>query len=356
MRSWQLFAIVLLACGTVVALEPDIELDLVIEDNAGGMQVLTFGVDSVATDTLDEILGEEELPPFPPSGVFEARFIGDDINLPKLGQGTYKDYRPNLLTIDSTMVFELKYQVGTGSSIKIKWNWPEGATAVLQDLFGGVSVNKEMYGNDSLTVDNPDALNKLKMTATISSTVPVELAHFNAEIIQDQVVLRWRTESESNNLGFEVQKSTDEQVYATIGFVPGAGTTTIAQNYTFKDDIAPGETMYYRLKQTDTDGTYHYSKVVRVFVAPPGACKLEQNYPNPFNPQTFIEYSLPTADFVNISIYNLRGEKIKDLVSRRFDSGYHCIQFDAKGLASGIYFYVMATQTFTDTKRMILLP
>ena len=131
---WTFTMLFLLMTRTAFTQSPAVDLAIIVTDNAGGQRELRFGLDSTATINLDGNLGEEELPPFPPPGVFEALFVGDDISLPGLGQGTFRDYLPS------------------------------NVSGVLQDLLGGIVINKPMLGRDSLTVAIPGALNKLKMT------------------------------------------------------------------------------------------------------------------------------------------------------------------------------------------------
>ena len=83
--------------------------------------------------------------------------------------------------------------------------------------------------------------------------------------------------------------------------------------------------------------------------------ELEQNYPNPFNPSTTIRYALPEASTVKISVYNVMGEKVSDLVDAFEDEGYHEVNFNAANLASGIYIYRIEAGSFTATKKMQLL-
>jgi hypothetical protein len=82
---------------------------------------------------------------------------------------------------------------------------------------------------------------------------------------------------------------------------------------------------------------------------------LDQNYPNPFNPLTIISYQLPTANDVELSIYNLLGEKIVTLVSERKAAGVHHTEWDASGFASGIYYYQIRSGDIRAVKKMILL-
>ncbi len=80
-------------------------------------------MDSTATDGIDSHLGEEELPPVPPSGVFDVRFIGHDIGI-NLGEGVLKDYRYGKSNFVGVKIHELKYQPGRGSNITFIWNFP----------------------------------------------------------------------------------------------------------------------------------------------------------------------------------------------------------------------------------------
>jgi len=84
--------------------------------------------------------------------------------------------------------------------------------------------------------------------------------------------------------------------------------------------------------------------------------KLNQNYPNPFNPSTIISYQLPITSDVDLSIYNLLGQKVATLVSEKQDSGIYSLEWNAYGFASGVYFYkLQTTQGFIETKKLILM-
>jgi hypothetical protein len=87
----------------------------------------------------------------------------------------------------------------------------------------------------------------------------------------------------------------------------------------------------------------------------PSTYFLSQNYPNPFNPSTVIKYQVPQNSFVNISVYDLLGNKISTLVNQDKAAGSYELKFDASNLPSGIYFYTIQTGSFTQTKKMILM-
>ena len=87
----------------------------------------------------------------------------------------------------------------------------------------------------------------------------------------------------------------------------------------------------------------------------PESFTLSQNYPNPFNPSTIITYSLPNSGLVHLEIYDITGQRIKALVNEVKEAGTHEINFNAKGLASGVYFYRIQFGSKVETKSMLLL-
>jgi flagellar hook assembly protein FlgD len=92
----------------------------------------------------------------------------------------------------------------------------------------------------------------------------------------------------------------------------------------------------------------------------PAITELIGNYPNPFNPETVIKYGLKTDTKVLLEIYNLRGQKVKTLINDSQSAGYHQITWNGrdktgKQTASGVYFYIMKTDNFEKTRKMILL-
>lgn len=188
--------------------------------------------------------------------------------------------------------------------------------------------------------------------------IPVELVSFTAAVDKGNVTLFWQTSTEKNNSGFEIQRRFDAG-YESIGFVPGFGTTTERQYYSYVDTrVNPGN-YYYRLKQIDLDGTIAYSEEIIIEVSSPELFALEQNYPNPFNPTTIIGFSLATDSKVSLKIFNALGQEVNSIVNGNMTSGFHEIAFDASEFNSGVYFYrIDATgidgQNFTQVRKMIL--
>jgi hypothetical protein len=91
------------------------------------------------------------------------------------------------------------------------------------------------------------------------------------------------------------------------------------------------------------------------FTKNPTIFSLSQNYPNPFNPITIINYELPITNYVELSIYNLLGQKVTTVVSERQKAGHYQVQWDAQDFGSGIYYYKIEAGDFVDVKKMILL-
>jgi spore germination protein YaaH len=87
----------------------------------------------------------------------------------------------------------------------------------------------------------------------------------------------------------------------------------------------------------------------------PSSFKLEQNYPNPFNNSTVIEYHLPENSHVKITLYDVLGRVVKVLLDERKNPGWHRLYFSADGLPSGVYFYKLQADNFTDVKKMVIV-
>jgi hypothetical protein len=202
----------------------------------------------------------------------------------------------------------------------------------------------------------------------VEAVVPVQLASFTAQALAGQCVsLEWQTLSETNNYGFEVQRSSHAEgaSFVTIGgsFVPGQGTTLVPHQYGYIDSSAGGGAQYYRLLQLDLDGSVHAShsilidNVTCVSETEPTSCLLLQNYPNPFNPVTTIGYRVSGAGYreVRLAVYDLLGREVTALVDEKKEPGSYEVRFDGSNLASGVYLYRLQTGEFVQTRRLLLM-
>jgi hypothetical protein len=228
-----------------------------------------------------------------------------------------------------------------------EWDWTQAGTKPAQlavnDFFGAT-------GTDEMYIDD------YRMDNTLPPIIPVELTSFAANVNNNgQVVLNWETATELNNLMFEIERKSEGSEFHTIGYVNGAGTTTLPQQYSYLDATVNTGTYSYRLKNVDYDGRYYFSDAVEVDVKGPLTFALEQNYPNPFNPTTNIKFSVPETGNIKLAVYNIVGEQVAVLVDGFTEAGFYNVTFDAASLPSGIYLYKLQSANSVETKKMMLL-
>lgn len=356
-----------LFCITFAFGQAVVDIPLSASDGSATIQ-LAVGLDLTATNCLDPTLGESDLPPFPPQGVFEFRFdlqpaCGDALS-------SYKDYRapgdPPAFPYTGTIEHTIWWQVSSPSlDINISYNLPPNSAMRIQDQLGGVLINLGPYtGIGVATIPGAftSSLNHAYLYMDYTDITPVELTSFTAMATGQEVLLNWRTATEVNNRGFDIERQlTAGSQWDNIGFVAGNGTTTVPQTYSYTDKNVPSGSYSYRLKQIDFNGTYSYSNIVNIKVGDiPDQYSLSQNYPNPFNPTTIIKYQVPKTSFVTIKIYNLVGQEVRTLFSGQVQQGTYAVEWnglnnDGIHLSSGTYIYRIVSQEFTQSKKMILI-
>lgn len=199
------------------------------------------------------------------------------------------------------------------------------------------------------------SLNYFDNIEFIHNVVPVELTSFSAVSVKGGVQLEWATATETNNKGFEVQRSADRKVYTTVGFINGKGTTTAQQEYKYVDVMTTSGKYFYRLRQVDFDGTSKFSKVVETAGITPVAFELSQNFPNPFNPTTNIKFAVANTQQVTLKVFNVLGKEVATLVNEKKEAGTYSVDFSAVNLASGTYIYRLQAGAFVQTKKMVVL-
>jgi hypothetical protein len=182
----------------------------------------------------------------------------------------------------------------------------------------------------------------------------VELTNFTARIVNGKTLLEWTTVTETNNLGFELERKLAEKDWVTIGFVEGQGTTSETQNYRFSDKGIAG-ILHYRLKQIDYDGSITFSDEIEVNGVSVSTLQLEQNYPNPFNPATIINYQLGNDGFVNLKVFDLLGEEVAVVIDEYQIAGNYSITFNGNDLPGGMYVYQLNSGNYSESKKMLLI-
>lgn len=184
----------------------------------------------------------------------------------------------------------------------------------------------------------------------------VEMLDYTVSQSNGEIHLDWATASENGNDFFEVYRNGQK-----VAQIDGAGFADGRTNYEWVDrNVTPRQVYSYELMTQDINGIRRShgvrtieaglfnSAVITEFA-------LNQNYPNPFNPTTAISFDVPEASDVTLTVVNALGIEVAKLVNGRVEAGSHTVQFDASGLPTGIYFYVMKAGAFSSTQKMLLL-
>ncbi len=251
---------------------------------------------------------------------------------------------PNYLTIDTAGGFVYWSEIGTPRIRK-------------------ATVSGDSPETLPIIVSHPTGI---RFVSQNEAALPVELTAFTISAIDNGATLAWKTETEVNNYGFEIEKSRIQdtevrsqkkaETWDNVGFVEGNGTTNAPKEYSFTDKNITTGKYSYRLKQIDLDGKFAYSQTVEVEIGSlPNEFALMQNYPNPFNPTTMISYQIPVNSNVSLKVYDAIGREVATLVNEVKEAGYYSATFDAAGLSSGIYFAKLQSGETVRLKKMIML-
>lgn len=179
------------------------------------------------------------------------------------------------------------------------------------------------------------------------NVVSVELSDFTGTTLSDNILLNWKTLSETNNLYFLILRREDDQsLFERIpdAVIAGKGTTLLEHFYSYRDEnIQPGIQYFYQLQQVDYDGSSTFYGPIEVTAVAPETYNVLMNYPNPFNPNTIIRYRVNKTARLSVDIYNLRGVPVRNLLNCEQSAGVHEIQWDGRNkqgqaVPSGIYF------------------
>ncbi len=177
--------------------------------------------------------------------------------------------------------------------------------------------------------------------------LPIELLSFVATPVNGVVDLRWTTASESNNDYFTVERSKDGLVWEDIIYVDGAGNSSSMLSYSSEDNSPYSGTSFYRLKQTDFDGSYSYSDIRMV--------RLEDGeedvliYPNP-NTNGELNVALNGLENAELSIIDLNGKLV---FNKNYEASSQLIRLN-HNLSAGIYMLTIKSEYNTITKKLVV--
>ena len=206
-------------------------------------------------------------------------------------------------------------------------------------------------------------------------TLPVELSAFTAEIKDGAVLVKWTTQSETDHLGFIIQRAEqgthraqsdwrDIASYESDKALQGIGNTSHQREYEYLDpNVISGRQYLYRLASVAVNGAVEHSRAISINYDPqiPTDYALYQAYPNPFNPVTTIRFDLAKSCTVNLFVTDITGKQVRTLMYQMQNAGSHSVTWDGADhqghrAASGVYFITMKTsQGHVFTRKVLLL-
>jgi hypothetical protein len=241
-----------------------------------------------------------------------------------------------------------------------------GQDATITLTLDATNLAEDTYEADILIDTNAPASPSIvvPLVFDVDVSYPVELSTFEARADGRDVLLTWRTESETNNAGFEVQlaplegdEAEAEGAFRAVGYVEGRGTTSDPQAYRFRArDLTPGP-YRLRLKQIDFDGTSAFSPVVEATVGLGGAYVLDPLFPNPVaQGRATVRFGVEDARPVTVALFDAMGRRVRTLYQGTPDAGRLTVTtLRTDGLASGVYFVRLVGDGFQATRRLTVV-
>jgi len=183
--------------------------------------------------------------------------------------------------------------------------------------------------------------------------LPVELTDFNAKCSDEQVKLNWSTASETNNDYFTLEKSTDNLNFEKIATINGAGTKNSVSNYTYSDEVQNHDgTAYYRLSQTDYDGTKNILETRAVTCSESTSGNISI-YPNPATDVVYISLNEETDDNMIVNIYNLFGDNVYTETLKTI-KGKNTFAINSSNFKQGIYSIIIDHSRYSKSEKLLI--
>jgi hypothetical protein len=234
-----------------------------------------------------------------------------------------------------TRIVEAEYFIdtdpGLGNGTPLSITTPTDLITITPSISTPVLANGDHY----LFIRTKDILGKWSLFEPqlfqVDVTLPIELYEFKAIPTKaGQVKLQWKTVTETNNDFFTVEHSTQGTEFTAIFKIPGAGTTTHATQYEKLHTTPASGVNYYRLKQTDVDGTSQILKVVSVTL---GLTTGTLVYPNPIDNTWYVKFSGRAGDSRLLEVFDLTGRKLKEYQIQ----GEQITELTRQGILNGTY-------------------
>ena len=214
---------------------------------------------------------------------------------------------------------------------------------------------REMTGDELNEATMRVGYTELAATALAAgSSFPVAFRYFEGEVKSERAFLRWETSREENNRGFSIEHSRDGLAFQAVGYVEGAGTSTVARAYAFRTPVVETGRHHYRLRQEDYDGGFTYSKRIELFNGLSGTHSWSI-YPNPLRERAFINLEVMRQQPVLVTVWDQQGRKVRTLFKGDMEPHLrYQFPFDAGSLAPGTYIIRAEGADFRDSHKVQL--
>ena len=219
--------------------------------------------------------------------------------------------------------------------------------------YSGSVVNLRFRG-----ITGPGATSDMALDdISVGTAFPIELLDFSARLDEEmRVALAWITASEVDNNFFTVERSADGLRFEELAVVDGAGTSHEMRSYETLDRRPFTGNNYYRLRQTDFNGSAMYSDVVEIFVPWRGtqSAQLSQPYPDPFTDRFRMDLNLESTALVRVDLLNNLGQVVQQIPPAKQEAGWNALHVDASGLPAGIYHIRVTGYDFVLMRKAVL--
>ena len=207
----------------------------------------------------------------------------------------------------------------------------------------------------TVTATDPGSLSvstTFSLSVNASAPMPVRLVRFVAQrLASGGVGLDWETSLEQNTAWFDVQRSWNALEFGNLGRVQATGESTQTQRYAFLDEATPAQTVYYRLRTVDKDGSFAYSSIVSVAVDKP--VLLVTILGNPTRGKIQALVNSPLAQSLQISVLSASGREVYRQVAR-VSQGQTSIEINTANLTAGLYQFVVSDGSDRHVKRVLI--
>ncbi|MPL94163.1 hypothetical protein SDC9_40311 [bioreactor metagenome] len=271
-----------------------------------------------------------------------------------------------IIIVSGNLVINGKIEASNGGSITISGNVTVTGDVVFDnngtinlgsghldvggDLIGGSGC--DITGTGVVDIGGTNTFDTTpSASVTVNSGLPVTLIGFSAEYNSGEVLVAWTTASETNNASFTIERSNDQRFWEEIATVPGAGNSNAVVNYSITDAEPLSGDNYYRLTQTDFDGTMEVFDPV--YVSCSNTKIKTEVYPNPFVSSVVVDFPDEMPQKAVVVLMDMKGSVVLKHELNEGESAQKSATLDVSGTPAGIYFLTVSGNGFYETSKIV---